>query len=392
MSTTFVPTTLHDFFTHHFHPSFFFLMIRPPPRSTLFPYTTLFRSRSRDPREEDERRSDPAAGSLGVGDGPRLGRLFTEDHMEEGDQRHRDRGRDAAACEELEGRRQCREPIAEQLRHRVLGDVAQQDRGDRDAELRRRQLSVQIMQGSLYGPRLPVAAPDLSLVVTALAQRPVTAERTFGLLRLEILAALVNGAALIVIALGIGLEAYHRFRSPADVRGTLLLIIAGVGLAANAVGAAILHRGHDHSLNQRSAYLHIVSALLGSVGALLAGVIILATGWVQADPAISLLISLLILGSAWRLVKESTDVLLEAAPAHIALSDVHDRIASIPGVASVHDLHVWTVTSGVIAMSGHLVVQNPVDNQRVLEAVQARLGGMGIGHVTVQMERDPTCE
>jgi cobalt-zinc-cadmium efflux system protein len=212
------------------------------------------------------------------------------------------------------------------------------------------------------------------------------------LLRLEILAALVNGAALIVIALGVGLEAYRRFRSPAEVQGTLLLIIAGVGLAANAVGAAILHRGHNHSLNQRGAYLHIVSDLLGSVGALLAGVIILATGWVRADPVVSVLISLLILGSAWRLVKESTDVLLEAAPAHIALSDVHDRIASIPGVASVHDLHVWTVTSGVIAMSGHLVVQNPADNQRVLEAVQACLGGMGIGHVTVQMERDPTCE
>ena len=237
-----------------------------------------------------------------------------------------------------------------------------------------------------------VAALGLSLVVTALAQRPVTAERTFGLLRLEILAALVNGAALIVIALGIGFEAYHRLRSPTEVEGTLLLIIAGVGLVANAAGTAILHRGHNHSLNQRGAYLHIVSDLLGSVGALLAGVIILATGWVQADPVISVLISLLILGSAWRLVKESTDVLLEAAPAHIALSDVHDRIASIPGVASVHDLHVWTVTSGVIAMSGHLVVQNPADNQRVLEAVQACLGDMGIRHVTVQMERDPTCE
>ncbi len=236
-----------------------------------------------------------------------------------------------------------------------------------------------------------VAALGLSLVVTALAQRPVTAERTFGLLRLEILAALVNGAALIVIALGIGFEAYDRLRSPTEVQGTLLLIIAGVGLVANAAGTAILHRGHNHSLNQRGAYLHIVSDLLGSVGALLAGVIILATGWVQADPVISVLISLLILGSAWRLVKESTDVLLEAAPAHIALSDVHDRIASIPGVASVHDLHVWTVTSGVIAMSGHLVVQNPADNQRVLEAVQACLGDMGIRHVTVQMERDPTC-
>ncbi len=236
-----------------------------------------------------------------------------------------------------------------------------------------------------------VAALGLSLVVTTLAQRPVTAERTFGLLRLEILAALVNGAALIVIALGVGFEAYHRLRSPTEVQGTLLLIIAGVGLVANAAGTAILHRGHNHSLNQRGAYLHIVSDLLGSVGAVLAGVIVLATGWVQADPVISVLISLLILGSAWRLVKESTDVLLETAPAHIALSDVHDRIASIPGVASVHDLHVWTVTSGVIAMSGHLVVQNPADNQRVLEAVQACLGDMGIRHVTVQMERDPTC-
>jgi cobalt-zinc-cadmium efflux system protein len=237
-----------------------------------------------------------------------------------------------------------------------------------------------------------VAALGLSLLVTALAQRPVTAERTFGLLRLEILAALVNGAALIVIALGIGLEAYRRFRSPAEIQGTLLLLVAGVSLAANAVGAAILHRGHDHSLNQRGAYLHVASDLLGSLGAVIAGVIILATGWVPADPLISVLISLLILGGAWRLVRESTDVLLEAAPAHIALSDVHDRIASIPGVASMHDLHVWTVTSGVIAMSGHLVVQNPADNQRVLEAVQARLGGMGIRHVTVQMERDPTCE
>src|SRR5205809_1780957 len=142
------------------------------------------------------------------------------------------------------------------------------------------------------------------------ARRPVTAERTFGLLRLEILAALVNGATLIVIALCIGLEASRRLHAPAEVQGALLLIIAGVGLAANAVGTAILHRGHDHSLKLRGAYLHIVSDLLGSVGALLAGVIILATGWVQADPVISVLISLLILGRAWRLVKESTDVLL----------------------------------------------------------------------------------
>ena len=237
-----------------------------------------------------------------------------------------------------------------------------------------------------------VAALGLSLVVAQIAHRPATAERTFGLLRLEILAALVNGAALIVIALGIAFEAYRRWRAPGDVQGALLFAVAGLGLAANAAGAAILHHGHDHSLNQRGAYLHIVSDLLGSAGALAAGAIILATGWVRADALVSGLISLLILASAWRLVKESTDILLEAAPAHIALGDVHDRIASIPGVTSVHDLHVWTVTSGVIAMSGHLVVADPRDNQRVLEAVQARLGGLGIEHVTVQLERDPTCE
>ena len=237
-----------------------------------------------------------------------------------------------------------------------------------------------------------VAALGLSLAVAYLAQRPATAERTFGLLRLEIVAALVNGAALLAISLGIALEAYQRFRAPQQVHGALLLGVAAVSLVANTAGAAILHRGHHHSINQRGAYLHIVGDVLGSAGALAAGAIILATGWVQADPLISVLIAVLILGSAWRLVKESTDILLEAAPAHIALADVHDCIASIPGVASVHDLHVWTVTSGVIAMSGHLVVQNPSDNQRVLEAVQQRLGGMGIGHVTVQMERDPTCE
>jgi cobalt-zinc-cadmium efflux system protein len=237
-----------------------------------------------------------------------------------------------------------------------------------------------------------VAALGLSVLVVALARRPATAERTFGLLRLEILAALVNGAALIAISIGIAVEAYRRLHAPQPVHGGLLIGVAALGLAANAAGVAILHAGHHHSLNQRGAYLHILGDLLGSLGALVAGAIILATGWVQADPIISIVISLLILGGAWRLVRESADVLLEAAPAHIALGDVHDCIASVPGVTSVHDLHVWTVTSGVIAMSGHLVVQDPADNQRVLEAVQLRLGAMGIGHVTVQMERDPTCE
>lgn len=237
-----------------------------------------------------------------------------------------------------------------------------------------------------------VAALGLALLVAHLAQRPATAQRSFGLLRLEILAALVNGALLIAIAVGIAVEAHRRFRAPPAVDAGLLLAIAAVGLAANVAGALILHRGHAHSLNQRGAYLHVVSDLLGSVGALGAGAVILATGWTAADPLISVLIALLILVSAWRLVKESVDVLLEAAPAHISLSDVHDRMASLPGVASVHDLHVWTVTSGVVAMSGHLVVENPSDNQPILEAVQDRMQELGIHHVTVQMERSQTCD
>jgi cobalt-zinc-cadmium efflux system protein len=168
--------------------------------------------------------------------------------------------------------------------------------------------------------------------------------------------------------------------------------IALVGLVANLASMRILHHGHAHSLNQRGAYLHVVSDALGSVGALLAGVIVLATGWALADPLVSVAIGALILGSAWRLVRESADILLEATPGHIDLAQVHDRLASIPGVGSVHDLHVWTLTSGMIAMSGHLVVADPTLHQDVLEAAQERLRALGIHHVTVQMEKDETCE
>ena len=237
-----------------------------------------------------------------------------------------------------------------------------------------------------------VAALGLALIAAWIAQRPATPERSFGYLRLEILAALVNGAVLFAIAIGIGVEAWRRIRTPETVNGGLLLGVAAVGFVANLAAALVLHRGHQHSLNQRGAYLHVLGDLLGSVGALVAGVIILVTGWLLADPLISMLIGLLVLGSAWRLVKESVDVLLEATPRHIAMSEVHDRIASVPGVESVHDLHLWTVTSGVVAMSGHLVVKNPSDNQPILEAVQDRMRALGIAHVTVQVEREPICD
>jgi len=237
-----------------------------------------------------------------------------------------------------------------------------------------------------------VAALGLALIAAWIAQRPATPERSFGFMRLEILAALINGAVLFGIAIGIGIEAWHRLHVPQLVNGPLLLGVAAVGFAANLAAVVILHRGHEHSLNQRGAYLHVLGDLLGSVGALVAGVIVLTSGWIMADPLISVLIGALVLISAWRLVQESTDVLLEAAPRHIALSDVHDRIATVPGVESVHDLHLWTVTSGVVAMSGHLVVKNPTDNQPVLEEVQERMQALGINHVTVQLEREPTCD
>ena len=237
-----------------------------------------------------------------------------------------------------------------------------------------------------------VAALGLALVAAWIAQRPATPERSFGFMRLEILAALVNGALLFAIAIGIGIEAWHRLQVPQRVNGPLLLGVAAVGFVANLAAVVVLHRGHEHSLNQRGAYLHVLGDLLGSVGALIAGVIVLTSGWMMADPLISVLIGALVLVSAWRLVKESTDVLLEATPRHIALSDVHERIASVPGVESVHDLHLWTVTSGVVAMSGHLVVKNPVDNQPILEAVQVRMRALGIQHVTVQVEKEPICD
>jgi cobalt-zinc-cadmium efflux system protein len=236
------------------------------------------------------------------------------------------------------------------------------------------------------------AALALALFASWIARRPATAQRSFGFLRLEVFAALVNGAVLIVIAIGIGIEAWRRMRAPPAVDGGLLLGVAGIGLLANVAAALILHRGHQHSLNQRGAYLHVLGDLLGSVGALLAGALVVAFGWTLADPLISVAIGALVLISAWRLVKESTDVLLEATPTHIALSDVHERIASVPGVESVHDLHLWTVTSGVVAMSGHLVVKNPTDNQPILEAVQGRMRALGIAHVTVQVEKEPTCD
>ncbi len=230
------------------------------------------------------------------------------------------------------------------------------------------------------------AAIGLALFAAWISDRPPTASKTFGYLRLEVLAALVNGSTLFVLAGLIVWHAIDRFVSPPDVEPQLMLGVAAIGLMANVIALKILHGGHEHSLNIRGAFLHVLGDLLGSVGALIAGVIILTTGWTLADPITSIVIAVLILGGAWRLVRDSVDVLLEATPRHISLQQVADRISSIPDILEVHDLHVWTVTSGVIAMSGHAIVAEPSRNQAVLEAVQRRMAKLGINHVTVQIE------
>ncbi len=237
-----------------------------------------------------------------------------------------------------------------------------------------------------------VAAVGLAIFVAWIAQRPATPEKTYGYLRLEILAALLNGSVLFVIAGSIVWEAVRRLSAPPNVEPRILFAVAAAGLVANLIAMRILHSGHTHSLNVRGAYLHVVSDLLGSIGALVAGAVIFLTGWTMADPIISIGVALLILASAWRLVRESAEVLLEATPRHISLGDVEQQLRTIPHVRGVHDLHVWTLTSGVVAMSGHVMVDNPVENQQVLEEAQRRLAGMNIHHVTVQIERDATCE
>lgn len=233
-----------------------------------------------------------------------------------------------------------------------------------------------------------VAALALSLFVLWFARRPARAEKTYGYLRLEILAALINGVALVAISGAIFWQAYQRLRTPEPVEGGLMLAVAAAGLLVNLGAAILLHSSASHNLNVRGAYLHVLGDLAGSAGVIIAAIIIIATGYTAADPIISIVVGLLILFSSWKLVRESVDVLLEAVPAHIDLAEVRRALDQVPGVADVHDLHVWTVTSGYLAMSGHAVVQDPQNNQRVLQDIHRSMRErFGIAHITVQLER-----
>jgi cobalt-zinc-cadmium efflux system protein len=235
------------------------------------------------------------------------------------------------------------------------------------------------------------ASLGLALFVAWIAQRPATPRRTYGYLRLEIFAALVNGSALLVIAGLVVWQAVGRLAQPPAVRPGLMLGVSVLGLGANLVALRLLHAGHGHSLNLRGAYLHVLGDLLGSVGTLVAAAIIALTGFTLVDPLVSIGIALLVLVGAWRLIRESVDVLLEATPRHISLAAVERELAAIPGVSDIHDLHVWTVTSGVVAMTGHAVVADPGHTPEVLSAVERRMAGFGIHHVTMQLESAHSC-
>jgi cobalt-zinc-cadmium efflux system protein len=235
-----------------------------------------------------------------------------------------------------------------------------------------------------------VAALTLSLFAVRFASRPATPRKTYGFYRLEILAALANGVTLIVLSLLICVEAYHRLRRPESVQGWTLIWISTGGLAVNLVSAWMLSHSHDENLNIRGALLHVLGDLLGSVAAIAAGVMIIWRGWLWADPLFSVVISLLIIYSSWRLVADAVNVLLEGAPSHINAAAVEEAMRSSPGVRAVHDLHIWTITSGRHAVTAHVVINDARESYRILRELREMLARrFALTHSTIQIE-DPT--
>jgi cobalt-zinc-cadmium efflux system protein len=232
-----------------------------------------------------------------------------------------------------------------------------------------------------------VAALSLTLAAIWFAAKPATARKTFGYYRLEILAAFVNGVALVVLSGWVIYEAVGRWQSPPLIDGRWMTAIAFGGLVVNAVAAKLLHAGHQDDLNLRGAWLHVMGDLLGSAAAITAGLLIVFFGLLWADAVSSVLISLAIVVSAGRLVMDSANVLLEGTPRHINLASVERTIRETDGVAGVHDLHVWTISSGIDALSAHISHGADVPHSELLVRVRTRLHeSYGIDHLTIQME------
>jgi cobalt-zinc-cadmium efflux system protein len=232
-----------------------------------------------------------------------------------------------------------------------------------------------------------VAALLLALMALWFGARPATSQKTFGYYRLEILAALINGVLLTLISFFIFYEAYQRLSAPPAIRSIPMTIVAAGGLLINLICARLLHHDRHEDLNMRGAWLHIVGDALGSLGAIIAGIVVAVWGWNAADPIISILIALLIVWSSWHLMRDATNVLLEGTPAHINLAAVEDAILETEGVSNVHDLHVWTITSGRDALSAHVIHANSISQPILLQELRTKLHDrFGVDHLTIQME------
>ncbi len=236
-----------------------------------------------------------------------------------------------------------------------------------------------------------VAALILALVVTSLARSSPTPRRTFGLLRAEVLGAFINGAALMVVVVVILREAWRRISAPPDVDAPLMLLIAVLGLAANLGSAAVLYRHREENVNMKGAFLHMAADALGSIGAITAGALIWFAGWTLADPVVSVFIGVLILWGSWGLLTETVNILLEATPGHIDYSEVEQALLDIEHVTGIHDLHIWTITSGVPSLSAHVTLEPSCSDSnhwhRCLKQAQTMLlERFDIEHSTLQFE------
>jgi cobalt-zinc-cadmium efflux system protein len=234
-----------------------------------------------------------------------------------------------------------------------------------------------------------VGGLGLAFLAISFAERPATAERTYGYYRVEILAALANAVVLIGISLFVLFEAYQRFLNPPVVQGIGVLMIALVGLAVNIVGIFILRSGAKESLNLKGAYFEVLSDMLASVGVIIAAVIMITTGWYYADPLISAAIGLFIFPRTWALLRDAVGVLLEGTPSDINMAKVRSALSDIAGVTEIHDLHVWSITSGMNALSVHAVLADGAGHDEVLKQIHDTcLSKFEIVHVTAQVERE----
>ncbi|MGD1119942.1 MAG: cation diffusion facilitator family transporter [Dehalococcoidales bacterium] len=229
----------------------------------------------------------------------------------------------------------------------------------------------------------------LSLFAISLARRPATPTRTFGYHRAEIMAALTNGSILIVLSVFIFYESYRRFSELPSVKSPLMMAVAVIGLIANLIGMFLLRRGSRKSINVKAAFWHVIGDTLSSVGVIIAGAIIYFTGWKIADPILAVVIGVIILWGAVRIVRESSDILLESVPGHVAIEKVTAAVKTIPGVEDLHDIHIWTITTGIYALSAHLAITDQMvsDSFDVVTKVNAVLEeNFNITHTTLQLE------